>query len=91
MHLLRLTLPTPIENIALDDALLDAAEAARFDVLLTTDRNIRYQQNLTNRKIAIVILGKGRWRLIKNRLPEIAAAVAAATPGSVTEVEIPVD
>ena len=70
--------------------LLDAAEAAGFDVLLTTDRNIRYQQNLTNRKIAIVILGKGRWRLIKNRLPEIAAAVAAATPGSVTEVEIPV-
>lgn len=71
--------------------LLDAAEAAGFDVLLTTDRNIRYQQNLTNRKIAILILGKGRWRLIKNRLPEIAAAVAAATPGSVTEVEIPVD
>ena len=71
--------------------LLDAAEAAGFDVLLTTDRNIRYQQNLTNRKIAIVVLGKGRWRLIKNRLPEIAAAVAAATPGSVTEVQIPVD
>src|SRR4026209_2767087 len=71
--------------------LLDAAEAAGFDVLLTTDRNIRYQQNLTNRKIAIVILGKGRWRLIQNRLPEIAAAVAAAMPGSVTEVQIPVD
>ena len=71
--------------------LLDAAEAAGFDVLVTTDRNIRYQQNLTNRKIAIVVLGKGRWRLIKNRLPEIAAAVAAATPGSVTEVQIPVD
>ena len=62
--------------------LLDAAEAAGFDVFLTTDRNIRYQQNLTNRKIAIVVLGKGRWRLIKNRLPEIAAAVAAATPGA---------
>ena len=58
-----------------------------FDVLLTTDRNIRYQQNLTNRKIAIVVLGKGRWRLIRNRLPEIAAAVAAATPGSVAEVQ----
>ena len=71
--------------------LLDAAEAAGFDVLLTTDRNIRYQQNLTNRKIAIVVLSKGRWRLIRNRLPEIASAVAAATPGSVTEVQIPVD
>ena len=71
--------------------LLDAAEAAGFDVFLTTDRNIRHQQNLTGRKIAIVVLGKGRWRLIKNRLPAIAAAVAAATPGSFAEVEIPVD
>src|SRR4051794_20031022 len=71
--------------------LLDAAEAAGFEVLLTTDRNIRHQQNLTDRQIAIVVLGKGRWRLIKDRLPEIAAAVAAATPGSVTEVEIPVN
>ncbi len=71
--------------------LLDAAEAARFDVLLTTDRNIRYQQNLTGRKMAIVVLGKGRWRLIRKRLPAIAAAVAAAMPGSFTEVEIPVD
>ena len=71
--------------------LLDAAEAAGFDVLLTTDRNIRHQQNLTGRKIAIVILGKGRWRLIRNSLPAIAAAVVAVTPGSFTEVEIPAD
>jgi hypothetical protein len=71
--------------------LLDAAEAAGFDVLLTTDRNIRYQQNLTRRTIAIVVLGKGRWKLVKNRLPAIAAAVAAATAGSFVEVEIPVD
>lgn len=71
--------------------LLDAAEAAGFDVFLTTDRNIRYQQNLTDRKIAIVVLGKGRWRLIKRRLSAIAGAVTAATPGSFAEVEIPVD
>src|SRR5260370_150081 len=58
--------------------LLDAAEAAGFDVFLTTDRNIRYQQNLTGRKIAIVVLGKGRWRLIKNKLPAIAEAVGSA-------------
>ena len=38
--------------------LLDAAEAAGFDVFVTTDRNIRHQQNLTHRKIAIVVLGK---------------------------------
>jgi len=42
------------------------------------DRNMRYQQNLTHRKIAIVVLSKGRWRLIKNRLPEIAAAVGCS-------------
>ena len=41
--------------------------------------------------VAIVVLGRGRWRLIKNRLPAIAATVAAATPGSFAEVEIPVD
>ena len=44
--------------------LLDAAEAAGFDVLLTTDRNIRYQQNLTGRKIAIVVLGRVDGRLV---------------------------
>ena len=69
--------------------LLAAAEAAGFDVFVTTDRNIRHQQNLAARKIAIVVLGKGRWRLIRPRLPEIAAAIAAAGPGSFTEVEIP--
>jgi tartrate dehydratase beta subunit/fumarate hydratase class I family protein len=71
--------------------LLDAAEVAAFDVFVTTDRNLQYQQNLTSRKIAIVVLTKGRWRLIKPRLSEIAAAVDAAAPGSFIEVEIPVD
>jgi hypothetical protein len=41
--------------------LLDAAEAAGFDVFVTTDRNLRYQQNLAGRKIAIIVLGNGRW------------------------------
>ena len=71
--------------------LLDAAEAAGFDVLLTTDRNIRHQQNLASRRIAIVVLSKGRWRLIRNALPAIAAAVAGAAPGTFVEVEIPAD
>jgi hypothetical protein len=39
--------------------LLTVAEAAGFEVLVTTDKNIRYQQNLESRKIAIVVLGKG--------------------------------
>jgi hypothetical protein len=69
--------------------LLDAADAAGFDVLLTTDRNIRHQQTLAGRRIAVVVLSKGRWRLIKPRLTAIAEAVAAAKPGRFSEVEIP--
>jgi hypothetical protein len=45
----------------------------------------------TTDRIAVVVLGKGRWRLIGQRLPEIAAAVAAATSGSFADVEISVD
>ena len=71
--------------------LLDAAEADGFDVLVTTDRNMRHQQSLTGRKIAVVILSKGRWRLIKARLASIAATVAAAQPGNFTDVDIPVE
>lgn len=69
--------------------LLDAAEAAGFDVLATTDRNISYQQYLTGRRIAVVVLGKGRWRLIRRKLREIVAAISTATPGSFTELELP--
>jgi hypothetical protein len=71
--------------------LLKAAEDAAFDVFITSDKSIRYQQNLTNRKLAIVVLSQGRWRLVRQRLGAIATAVDAATPGSYTEVEIPMD
>jgi predicted nuclease of predicted toxin-antitoxin system len=69
--------------------LLNAAESAGFEVLVTTDRNIVYQQNLTGRKIAIVVLGKGRWTLIKAHVAQVVAAVDKAGPGSYTEVQIP--
>ena len=45
----------------------------------------------SRRNIAIVVLGKGRWRLIRKRLPEIVAAVNAAGPGTFAEVDIPAD
>jgi len=70
--------------------LLEAAEIAGFEVFVTTDRNLLYQQNLTGRTIAIVVLGNGRWRLIRAGLAEIVAAVNAATSGSFVEVEITV-
>jgi hypothetical protein len=69
--------------------LLALAEAAGFEVLVTTDQNLSYQQNLKDRNIALVVLGKGHWGLIKLHIPEIVAAVKAATRGSFTSVEIP--
>jgi len=71
--------------------LLTLAEAAGFDVLVTTDKNLGYQQNLAGRKIAIVVLGLGRWSVMKRHMAQIVAAVNAATPGSFAEVEIPHD
>jgi hypothetical protein len=69
--------------------LLKAAEDAGFEVLLTTDKNIVTQQNLKRRTIAIVVLGNSQWRIVQRHVRKIAAAVSAATPGSYSEVEIP--
>lgn len=69
--------------------LLTAAERAGFDVLLTTDKNMKYQQNLTRRKIAIVVLTKQQWPELQPHAHLVAEAVNAATPGSYVEVEIP--
>lgn len=69
--------------------LLEAAERDGFEVFVTPDQNIRYQQNLGGRRIAIVVLSSGRWTLVKACLLDIAQAVHAAEPGSFTEVAIP--
>jgi hypothetical protein len=70
--------------------LLQAAEEAEFDLLLTTDQRIRYQQNLAGRKIAIVVLsGTTKWSRVRLQCERIAAAVNLAKPGSYTEVFIP--
>jgi hypothetical protein len=71
-------------------ALLKVAEEAAIDLFLTTDRRIRYQQNLTGRKIAIVVLaGTTRWARVRLHLERIAAVVKAVSAGSYTEVDIP--
>src|SRR6266699_1632272 len=69
--------------------LLKAAEEAAFDVLLTTDKNIRFQQNLARRVIAIVALGNPRWPVVRRYVHQVLAAVNAAKPGTYCEVEIP--
>ncbi len=71
--------------------LLSEAEAAGFEVLVTTDKNIGYQQNLSGRRISIVVLGKGRWSLIEPHVSRVVIAVKASSPGSYTEVDIPYD
>ncbi len=50
---------------------------------------MRYQQNLSGRTIAVVVLGNQQWPAVRLHLDLIGAAVNATTPGSYTEVEIP--
>ncbi|MGA8080167.1 MAG: hypothetical protein WB868_22550, partial [Xanthobacteraceae bacterium] len=60
------------------------------ELLLTTDRRIRYQQNLAGRKIALVVLsGTTKWSNVRLHMQRIAAVLDAATPGSYTEIDIP--
>jgi hypothetical protein len=66
--------------------LLAAAEGAGFDVLLTADKNMRYQQNLEGRKIALVVLSTPQWPVVKLHLEKIAAAVNAVSRGGYIEV-----
>ena len=54
-------------------ALIQQAEEAGYEVLLSTDKNIRYQQNLSGRKIALVVLGNQQWPVVKLYLDRIAA------------------
>ena len=69
--------------------LLSAAEAEGFELLLTTDKNLAYLQNLTGRRIAVIVLGNAQWPIVERYLDKVVAAVNAARPGSYFEVEIP--
>jgi hypothetical protein len=65
--------------------LLDAAEAA-FDVLITTDRNLRYQQNLSGRRLAILVLPTTSWPVLLIRVPDIVDAVNGLRAGEFREL-----
>lgn len=69
-------------------ALISQAEAAGFDVLVTTDRNWKYQQNLRERRLAVVVLLSTSWPKIQAKVSAVVTAIDEATPGSYTEVEI---
>jgi hypothetical protein len=67
--------------------LLDAAEEAGFDVLITCDQTLQYEQNLLGRKIALVCLSAISWTVVEPHVESILSAVDAALPGSFTQVE----
>jgi len=71
--------------------LLAEAERAGFDVFLTADKNMRYQQNLRGRRIALVVLSTPQWPVVRLHIERIAAAVNAAAPGSYSEVNLAVE
>lgn len=69
--------------------LLTAAEAAGFEVFITADQNLRYQQNLGTRRIAIVELPTNRLALLPALVPSIRTAIENAIPGSYSKISLP--
>ena len=69
--------------------LLDRAEDAGYEVMITADQGISYQQDMGRRNLALVVLGANRWPLIELRIGDIRAALEGIRPGEVREVPIP--
>jgi hypothetical protein len=69
--------------------LLTRAEAAGFEALITTDQNLRYQQNLADRKISIVALLTTSWPRIKKSIDSISIVIDHLQPGDYVEIPIP--
>jgi predicted nuclease of predicted toxin-antitoxin system len=69
--------------------LLARADAEGFDALVTTDQNLRYQQNLAGRKISVVVLMTTSWPRIRDRVDLIIQAVDNLRPGSYEEIAFP--
>lgn len=77
--------PIQLEN----GDLLKDAEAAGFEVMVTSDQNMSYQQNLKGRKLALVVLGSNIWPIVINHGAEITSKADAATQGSFAFIEMP--
>ena len=69
--------------------LLDRAEEAGYEVVITADRNMPYQQNIGSRRFALIVLGANRWPLIEPGIGDIRNALEGVQPGEVREVPIP--
>lgn len=68
--------------------LLDAAEQSGFDLLITTDKNLQYQQNLKDRRIAIIVLRSTSWPRIQHSIAAIHAALERIAVGTYEEIDI---
>ena len=66
--------------------LLAAAKRAGYDLFMTTDQNLRFQQNLSGLRLAIVVLRTTSWPMIRMHVDRVQTAIAAATAGSYDEV-----
>ena len=69
--------------------LLDVAECNSFEVFVTTDSRLRYQQNLNVRQIAVVSLLSTSWPRIRRVISSVVDAINAASPGTYLEIQIP--
>lgn len=69
--------------------LLLAAQTEGFEAFVTTDRNLRYQQNLTDRRLAIVVLSTTSWPRIRQAVYQIQQALDGCTPATFVELAIP--
>lgn len=69
--------------------LLNEAERYGFEIFITTDQNLRFQQKLVGRKLAVIILSSTSWPRIQKIGDAIAQAVNTALPGSVQELIVP--
>jgi hypothetical protein len=59
-----------------------------FDVLITADRNLRYQQNLSERKLALLVLPSNQVPLVTRLVPVIETLLTTIQPGAVVDVPL---
>lgn len=69
--------------------LLTQAEAEGFDVLVTTDQNFRYQQNLSGRRINVLVLLTTNWPRIEKNAALVVQAIDNLQPGGYAEIDFP--
>jgi hypothetical protein len=69
-------------------ALLDAAERAQFDLVLTCDQNVPYQQNFADRHLALVVLSSNHWPTLRRVAAKIATAVDFVQSGQIVKVDV---